>query len=88
MQDIAGCRVTVTDLTRQDLVVDQLRKLFPESRVNDRRASPSNGYRAVHVIPSIDGRTVEIQVRTLLHTFKIGQATAIMHLALRHAELK
>lgn len=32
----------------------------------DRRANPSYGYRAVHVIPQITGKLVEVQVRTTL----------------------
>lgn len=34
--------------------------------VNDRRVKPSHGYRAVHVIVTIDNRAVEVQVRTAL----------------------
>lgn len=32
----------------------------------DRRTNPSHGYRAVHVITSVSGKLIEIQVRTLL----------------------
>ncbi len=34
--------------------------------VVDRRVKPSHGYRAVHVIVSVDGILVEVQVRTEL----------------------
>lgn len=66
MQDIAGCRITVTDIAGQDRILAQLVELFPGARVTDRRERPSYGYRAVHVLPSIDGKVVEIQVRTVL----------------------
>jgi len=69
MQDIAGCRLTVTDISAQDRVLVQLVELFPSARVTDRRVNPSFGYRAVHVIASLDGKTVEIQVRTFLQNF-------------------
>jgi ppGpp synthetase/RelA/SpoT-type nucleotidyltranferase len=39
---------------------------FSGADIVDRRASPSHGYRAVHVIVRVDGKPVEIQVRSLL----------------------
>jgi len=66
MQDIAGCRVEVENLIEQDRVVDELKTKFPMTNVLDRRAKPSHGYRAVHVIVTIDRCPVEIQVRTSL----------------------
>ncbi|MBN1868047.1 hypothetical protein JW916_12240 [Candidatus Sumerlaeota bacterium] len=66
MQDIAGCRVVVTDIVEQDRVVELLCTTFSGARVVDRRAKPSHGYRAVHVIPKVEGKPVEIQVRTVL----------------------
>jgi putative GTP pyrophosphokinase len=66
MQDIAGCRIIVEDLTSQDQVVSQLRTLFDKLTIDDRRERPSHGYRAVHVIVDIGGMLVEIQVRTEL----------------------
>ena len=65
MQDIAGLRI-VRDitLTEQDELVDQLVRVFRETRMVDRRVTPRFGYRAVHVIATIDGYHVEIQVRT------------------------
>lgn len=66
IQDIAGCRVVVDDLAQQERAVDRLRSLFPQARVIDRRALPSYGYRAVHVVPAYGGKRVEIQVRTSL----------------------
>ena len=50
----------------QDRVVDSVCRLFPEASVVDRRATPSYGYRAVHVIASVGGRLVEIQIRSRL----------------------
>jgi len=58
------------DRARQDELVGQLVSLFPNEarapKVIDRRASPTYGYRAVHVIVFPDAVPVEIQVRTRL----------------------
>lgn len=64
VQDVAGCRVIVSGPTEQALLVTRLKEIFPEATVVDRLSTPSHGYRAVHVIPKISGRVVEIQVRT------------------------
>ena len=66
VQDIAGCRLTVADIYSQDHVTASIARLFPGSAVVDRRDKPKFGYRAVHVIPRVSGKPVEIQVRTLL----------------------
>jgi ppGpp synthetase/RelA/SpoT-type nucleotidyltranferase len=66
VQDIAGCRLVVADVSEQERVVASLRALFPRSAVIDRRANPSYGYRAVHIIVHILGKLVEIQVRSSL----------------------
>jgi putative GTP pyrophosphokinase len=66
MQDIAGCRVIVKNLKEQDSAVADVTKLFAKTRVYDRRASPSHGYRAVHITAQVEGRPVEIQIRTEL----------------------
>lgn len=66
VQDIAGCRLVVTDIAEQGRVVASLREIFPSRSVVDRRMNPSYGYRAVHVIIEVSGKAVEIQVRTLL----------------------
>ncbi len=50
MQDVVGIRIVIPG--------------SPKNRLYDRRAQPQHGYRAVHVVPSIRGRPVEIQVRT------------------------
>jgi putative GTP pyrophosphokinase len=69
MQDIAGCRITVSDRAQQDRVVNSLSTLFTGSTVVDRRANPSHGYRAVHVIARVEDARIEIQVRTEMQHF-------------------
>jgi ppGpp synthetase/RelA/SpoT-type nucleotidyltranferase len=66
MQDIAGCRVVVANILQQDEFVASLKTDFPGASVIDRRDNPSYGYRAVHIIATISGKPVEIQVRTSL----------------------
>jgi ppGpp synthetase/RelA/SpoT-type nucleotidyltranferase len=67
MQDIAGCRLVVTSLKRQNECIGETISLFAGSKQVDRRGTPSFGYRAVHVIVPIDDhRVVEVQVRTEL----------------------
>jgi ppGpp synthetase/RelA/SpoT-type nucleotidyltranferase len=66
LQDIAGCRIVVDDITEQDRIVGLISGAWPEEKVVDRRKKHSHGYRAVHVVVTTDGRFVEIQVRTEL----------------------
>jgi ppGpp synthetase/RelA/SpoT-type nucleotidyltranferase len=66
IQDIAGCRLVVDGIVEQDELVLQLKALFDNTVVVDRRERPSNGYRAVHLIIFRDGKVVEVQVRTSL----------------------
>ncbi len=66
VQDIAGCRVVVADVAEQEQVIASLHAVFPGASVIDRRANPSYGYRAIHVIVQISGKLVEIQVRSPL----------------------
>ncbi len=66
MQDIAGCRVEVENITQQDRVVTSLVAKFPRALVYDRRLKPTHGYRAVHLVVDFHGFLVEIQVRTSL----------------------
>ncbi|MGH7410589.1 MAG: hypothetical protein ACREJ6_05955 [Candidatus Methylomirabilis sp.] len=66
VQDIAGCRVVIADVAVQDRVVDLLRAVFSGASVIDRRANPSYGYRAVHLVVQISEMLVEIQVRSSL----------------------
>lgn len=67
MQDIAGLRV-VEDVTllEQDVLADRVAGAFERATKDDRRARPSFGYRAVHVIVEVEDCLIEIQVRTRL----------------------
>lgn len=56
----------MTDVADQERVVGLLVGALPHATVADRRAQPSHGYRAVHVIAKVSGLPVEIQVRTSL----------------------
>jgi len=66
IQDIAGCRLVVSDVATQETVVQSLKKFFESKHIFDRRQQPSHGYRAIHVGVSCLGKMIEIQVRTLL----------------------
>ena len=66
VQDIAGCRVVVRSVVQQDDVIARLSSAFERLFVVDRRVQPSHGYRAVHAMVSVQGRTIEVQVRTEL----------------------
>ncbi|MEX0784413.1 MAG: hypothetical protein WD557_17370 [Dehalococcoidia bacterium] len=64
--DIAGCRIRVASLLEQQAALDQIQAAFPGARVRDYRTASQFGYRAVHVITTLeDGKSVEIQVRTM-----------------------
>jgi Region found in RelA / SpoT proteins len=71
MGDLAGFRV-VEDFTfaDQDRLAAEIARRFPadprEPKLIDRRATPSHGYRALHVAVSFDGVSIEIQTRTIL----------------------
>ncbi|MFT3897180.1 MAG: hypothetical protein QM719_05725 [Thermomonas sp.] len=64
VQDIAGCRIVVEDIVLQDQAVRALDVFIDNPKVYDRRKTSSNGYRAVHLVADIEGRKVEVQVRT------------------------
>ena len=71
VQDLASIRIVgALRFDEQDLISGEIARRFPadprEARIIDRRAEPSHGYRAVHVIISLDGITIEVQVRTFL----------------------
>lgn len=75
MQDIAGCRVVVADISEQDKVVERLTRAFAKPpKVFDRRQRPSHGYRAVHIIATVRNKLVEIQVRTELQNLWAQQS--------------
>jgi len=66
IQDIAGCRLVVPNVVQQNQVVEILKIDFPSAAITDRRAKPSHGYRAVHVIVKVHEKPFEIQVRSFL----------------------
>lgn len=67
VQDVAGMRIVgEISLAEQDELAQRLLNLFSGARLVDRRLKPSFGYRAIHVIAKVDGRLVEIQIRTVL----------------------
>lgn len=67
MQDIAGCRIIVSDIAAQNSAVERIVAAFPgAATVVDRRENPSHGYRAVHVVVHHEGVLVEVQCRTEL----------------------
>ena len=66
VQDIAGCRVIVDDLFLQERALLALEVYLKSPTIFDRRASSSHGYRAIHLVANIDGRRVEVQLRTQL----------------------
>lgn len=71
MQDIAGCRLVVSDSFVQEIVIDSFEAVFRDNffdglKMVDRRSKPSNDYRAVHLIVKTCGRPVEVQLRTAL----------------------
>ena len=66
-QDIAGIPDPAgAGLVTQDEAQLLIGGIVCGDRVIDWRAKPSFGYRAVHVVTKLDGRWVEIQVRTQL----------------------
>jgi putative GTP pyrophosphokinase len=66
IQDIAGCRIVVSDSLEQNRAVELIAKAFENVDIQDRRLKPSHGYRAVHVIIQDDGKLIEVQIRTAL----------------------
>lgn len=71
VQDLAGIRIVgALRFDEQDQLAAEIVRRFPAdlraAKIVDRRANPSHGYRAVHVIVCLDGVTIEVQVRTLL----------------------
>jgi ppGpp synthetase/RelA/SpoT-type nucleotidyltranferase len=69
VQDIAGTRILCEDRDEQDEIVEAILSCFAdgsrEPKVKDRRAEPSHGYRAVHVVVTVQDLPVEIQIRTV-----------------------
>ncbi len=66
VQDIAGCRVIVDDIFLQERAFLALEVYLDTPIIYDRRAQSSHGYRAIHLVATINGRKVEIQLRSEL----------------------
>lgn len=67
MQDIAGIRARgKMTLDEQTALANQMRRTFGDAEIVDRRAAPSHGYRAVHVIATVKDCKIEIEIRTHL----------------------
>ena len=66
IQDIAGCRIVIDTIIKQNEILPSLVELFPNTIIVDRRLHPSHGYRGVHIIVNVKGQAIEIQVRSLL----------------------
>jgi ppGpp synthetase/RelA/SpoT-type nucleotidyltranferase len=64
IDDIMGCRIVVRDIEAQNMLAGKIADLAV-AKVRDRRARPSFGYRAVHVILG-SGPYLEVQIRTVL----------------------
>ena len=81
IQDIAGCRVVVASTMEQRRVTDSLRQWFLDIRIVDRTIDSSHGYRAIHVLVKHGGRTVEVQIRTMIQNFwaSISEKMADIH---------
>lgn len=47
-------------------MVNRLRAAFPKTVPQDLREKPHHGYRAVHFVVRVDGKRVEIQIRSTL----------------------
>jgi ppGpp synthetase/RelA/SpoT-type nucleotidyltranferase len=68
MQDIAGTRITVPGLELQRLITDVVGAAFADRNARIERDTVETGdeygYRAIHVVVTLDGRHAEIQIRT------------------------
>ncbi len=68
MQDIAGTRVTVPDLETQRAAAELVLAMFANRNGRVERDTVERadeyGYRATHVVATLDGRNAEIQIRT------------------------
>jgi ppGpp synthetase/RelA/SpoT-type nucleotidyltranferase len=68
MQDIAGARIVGPHLDVQEAIrkylLAEFRRCNPVVAKDSRERGDSNGYRAVHLVIRLDGRSVEIQIRT------------------------
>jgi ppGpp synthetase/RelA/SpoT-type nucleotidyltranferase len=81
MQDIFGFRVSASAVSfshsDQDKFASELTARLPGSKTVDRRANPSHGYRAVHVVTEVDGFPIEVQIRTYFQDAWANQTEAL-----------
>lgn len=68
VQDIAGTRIICSDRDEQDDIMRAIVGCFSDGarppKIKDRRVEPSHGYRAVHIVVTVQELPVEIQIRT------------------------
>ncbi|MEO8540566.1 MAG: hypothetical protein ABI577_12575 [bacterium] len=65
IQDVAGVRIAVDDLSGQEVALEILGAELSILRITDYRDRPQNGYRALHlIVESTFGPLVELQLRT------------------------
>ncbi len=68
MQDIAGVRITTPDLELQRACAEVVTLVFVDRDARIERDTVDRGdeygYRAIHVVATLDGRHAEIQIRT------------------------
>ena len=81
LEDIAGCRVVVPTMREQRDILGVIRRDLEIVRERDYQAEPRVGYRALHAVVRVQGRLVEVQIRTELEE---QWANAVERLADRH----
>jgi ppGpp synthetase/RelA/SpoT-type nucleotidyltranferase len=69
MQDIAGTRIVVPDIELQDLITNIVVGVFKDKdghvAKDTREHGDDYGYRAIHVVATLEGRFAEVQIRTV-----------------------
>ena len=71
-QDIDGTRVVVPNLDRQDAVLEaihEFRRCEPTVSKDSREEANRSGYRAVHGVVRVEGRSAELQIRSQSQEF-------------------